>query len=59
MTDKNEKVGPQNDNDRLKGSKTDPQKTEMEGLKEGGVEPVVHQGDKEKITKKPTDLQDE
>ena len=36
-----------NDNDdRLKGSKSDPQKTEMEGLKEGGKEPIVHADDK-------------
>ena len=56
MTDKNEKVGPQNENERLKGSKTDPQKTELEGLKEGGVEPAVHPDDKEKDTKKPGDL---
>ena len=53
MTDKNEKVGQQNENDRLKGSKTDPQKTELEGLKEGGVEPVVYPGDKEDAKDKP------
>lgn len=53
MPDKNEKVGPQNDNERLKGSETDPQKTELEGLKQGGVEPVVHPGDKETAPKKP------
>ena len=29
-----------------KGSKSDPQKTELEGLKEGGREPKVHQDDK-------------
>lgn len=53
MADKNEKVGEQNDNDRLKGSQTDPQNTELEGLKQGGVEPVVHPGDKEDAPKKP------
>ena len=53
MTDKNDKVGQQNDNDRLKGSKTDPQKTEMEGLKEGGVKPVVYPSDKENAKEKP------
>lgn len=59
MTDKNEKVGPQNDNERLKGSKTDPQKTELEGLKEGGVEPAVHPDDKEKNPKKPAGAEGE
>jgi hypothetical protein len=58
MTDKNEKVGPQNDNDRLKGSKTDPQKTELEGLKEGGVEPVVQPGDGEHEKNKTPDRED-
>lgn len=53
MADKNEKVGEQNDNDRLKGSQTDPQNTELEGLKQGGVEPVVHPGDKEDAPNKP------
>jgi len=53
MPDKNEKVGQQNDNDRLKGSQSDPQQTELEGLKQGGVEPVVHPGDKENAPKKP------
>lgn len=41
---KNER--PENDHDeKLKGSKSDPQKTEMEGLKKGGVEPNVHPED--------------
>lgn len=30
---------------KLTGSRTDPQKTEMEGLKKGGVEPNIHQDD--------------
>jgi hypothetical protein len=58
MTDKNDKVGPQNDNDRLKGSKSDPQKTELEGLKEGGVEPVVQPGDAEHEKNKTPDRED-
>lgn len=42
-----------NDNyfEKLKGSRTDPQKTEMEGLKRGGVEPNVHPQDKPKDEK--------
>ena len=32
--------------ENLQGSKSDPQKTEMEGLKEGGNDPVVHSDDK-------------
>jgi hypothetical protein len=35
----------------LKGSKSDPQKTEMKGLKKGGVEPAVHTDDKAKDEK--------
>ncbi len=36
-----------NDNEeKLQGSKSDPQKTEMDGLKQGGKEPVVHADDK-------------
>lgn len=53
MSDKNQKVGPQNDNERLQGSESDPQKTELEGLKKGGVEPVVHPTDKEDADVKP------
>ena len=53
MQDRNDKVGPQNDNERLQGSETDPQKTELEGLKKGGVDPVVHPGDKENAPVKP------
>ena len=30
------------------GSKSDPQKTEWEELKQGGKEPIVHADDKEK-----------
>ena len=41
--------------EKLKGSKTDPQKTEMQGLKEGGVEPNVHQDDKPKDEKGRTE----
>ena len=33
-------------NERLEGSKSDPQKTEMQGLKQGGKEPIVHPDDK-------------
>jgi len=29
-----------------KGSKTDPQMTELEGLKDGGREPMVHEEDR-------------
>lgn len=59
MPDKNQKVGPQNDNERLQGSETDPQKTELEGLKKGGVEPVVHPTDKEDADVKPGSDNDE
>ena len=41
--------------EKLKGSKTDPQKTEMQGLKEGGVEPNVHPDDKPKDEKGRTE----
>jgi hypothetical protein len=58
MTDKNDKVGQQNDNERLKGSKTDPQKTEMEGLKKGGVEPAVYPSDKKDATEKPREAEE-
>jgi hypothetical protein len=46
-----------NDNnlEKLKGSRTDPQKTEMEGLKKGGVEPNVHPDDKPKDEKGRTE----
>lgn len=37
--------------DHLTGSKTDPQKTEMEGLKKGGARPVGNEEDKPKDTK--------
>ena len=42
--------------ERLQGSKSDPQKTEMEGLKQGGKEPVVHNEDKPKDEEGKTDL---
>ena len=46
----------ENDNvEKLKGSKTDPQKTEMEGLKKGGVEPNVHPDDRPKDEKGRTE----
>lgn len=35
-----------------KGSASDPQQTELDGLKKGGVEPHVHPEDKE--NKRPT-----
>ena len=41
--------------EKLKGSKTDPQKTEMEGLKKGGVEPNVHPQDRPKDEKGRTE----
>lgn len=36
------------------GSKSDPQLTEFDGLKKGGVEPHVNPDDKEKIKDRPT-----
>ena len=36
------------------GSKSDPQLTEFDGLKKGGVEPHVNPGDEEKIKGRPT-----
>lgn len=44
-----------NNTEKLKGSKTDPQKTEMEGLKKGGVDPNVHTDDKPKDEKGRTE----
>ena len=46
-----------NDNhlEKLKGSKSDPPKTEMEGLKKGGVEPNVHEDDRPKDEKGRTE----
>ncbi len=35
------------------GSKSDPQLTEFDGLKKGGVEPHVNPGDEEKIREDP------
>jgi len=57
MTDNTDKrTDNQNDNtEKLKGSKTDPQKTEMEGLKKGGVDPNVHPGDRPKDEKGRTE----
>lgn len=46
----------ENDHDKeLTGSRTDPQKTEMEGLKKGGVEPNVHPDDLPRDEKGKTD----
>jgi len=47
-TDKEKSTASSNDQDKLKGSKSDPQMTELEGLKEGGKEPIVHEEDKGK-----------
>lgn len=35
------------------GSKSDPQLTEFDGLKKGGVEPHINPGDEEKIRENP------
>jgi hypothetical protein len=44
----NKKSGTESNPDNVEGSQTDPQKTEMKGLKKGGVEPVVNEEDKPK-----------
>ena len=49
--DKDKRTNNDSNLEKLKGSRTDPQKTEMEGLKQGGVEPNVHQDDKPKDEK--------
>ncbi len=36
------------------GSKSDPQLTELDGLKKGGVPPHVNPGDEEKVRKTPS-----
>ena len=53
----NKDIRTDNDNNlqKLKGSKSDPQKTEMEGLKQGGVEPNVHEDDRPKDEKGRTE----
>jgi hypothetical protein len=49
FSDKDKKNSNQSDNsESLHPSESDPQKTEMEGLKKGGVKPVVHPDDKAK-----------
>ena len=55
--DDNKEKRTDNDNnyEKLKGSKSDPPKTEMEGLKQGGVEPDVHEDDKPKDEKGRTE----
>jgi hypothetical protein len=59
MTDNARSTDKSTDNDnnleKLKGSRTDPQQTEMEGLKQGGVEPNVHPGDRPKDEKGRTE----
>jgi len=52
--DKNKDKGTDNEKE-LTGSKSDPQKTEMEGLKKGGVEPNVHHDDLPRDKKGKTD----
>ena len=52
--DKNKDKGTDNEKE-LTGSKSDPQKTEMEGLKKGGVEPNVHPDDLPRDEKGKTD----
>lgn len=49
----NKDISTNNDNnlEKLKGSKSDPQKTEMAGIKEGGVDPHVHEDDRPKDEK--------
>jgi hypothetical protein len=44
-----------NNSEKLKGSKSDPPETEMEGLKQGGVEPNVHEDDKPRDEKGRTE----
>jgi hypothetical protein len=48
---KDKRTDNDNNYEKLKGSKSDPQKTEMEGLKRGGVEPNVHEDDRAKDEK--------
>ena len=55
MTEKNTTRNIEETDEKLTGSKSDPQKTEMEGLKKGGVEPNVHPDDKAKDEKGKTD----
>ena len=59
MTDNARSTDKSTDNDsnleKLKGSRTDPQKTEMEGLKQGGIEPNVHPEDRPKDEKGRTE----
>jgi hypothetical protein len=52
---KDKKTDNDNNYEKLKGSKSDPQKTEMEGLKRGGVEPKVHEEDRPKDEKGRTE----
>jgi hypothetical protein len=46
MDKRNEDNDQRSADEKLQGSKSDPQKTELEGLKQGGKEPVVHEEDK-------------
>ena len=46
MTDNNNPSRDEKKQERLEGSRTDPQKTEMEELKQGGKKPIVHEEDK-------------
>lgn len=46
-TDKRKEAEDQKTSDeKLQGSKSDPQQTELEGLKQGGKEPIVREEDK-------------
>lgn len=55
MPDNNIKNKETDNEKELTGSKSDPQKTEMEGLKKGGVEPNVHPDDLPRDEKGKTD----
>jgi hypothetical protein len=52
---KDKRTDNDNNYEKLKGSKSDPQKTEIEGLKRGGVEPNVHEDDRPKDEKGRTE----
>ena len=55
MDERKDRYNEQESEGRLQGSKSDPQKTEMEGLKQGGKEPIVHSDDKAKDEEGKTD----
>ena len=55
MNDRENDLKKKENDEKLQGSASDPQKTEMEGLKQGGVEPNVYPDDKAKDEKGKTD----